>query len=282
MHATLALEDGTIFEGEGFGAETTVTGEVVFNTSLTGYQEVITDPSYRGQMVTMTAAQIGNTGINPEDLESPRPQVQALIVREISPVVSNWRATEPLPGYLARYGIPGMSEVDTRTLTRHLRDHGALKAALSTAGVPAADLVALARDWEGLEGRDMVQEVTCAAPYTWAQGGSGAFPSRRCHPRPASPPITWWPTTSASSGTSCAGSSTTAAVSPWSPRPRAAADALALSPDGILLSNGPGDPAGLPYAVRRSPGCSTPGCPSSASAWDTSSWARRWAAAPIS
>ena len=143
-------------------------GEVVFNTSLTGYQEVITDPSYRGQMVCMTVAHVGNTGVNAEDLESDRPQITAFIVREISPVVSNWRANETLQSYLERHNIPGISEIDTRALTRRLREKGVLQAALCTDGSKNADeLLELARTWQGLDGRDLVQEVTCQEAYHW-------------------------------------------------------------------------------------------------------------------
>ena len=158
VNAILVLADGTVIEGRAFGAATTVVGEVVFNTSLTGYQEVITDPSYRGQMVCMTVPHVGNTGVNAEDVESDRPQITAFIVREVSPVVSNWRANETLPDYLARHGIPGISEVDTRQLTRRLREKGVLHAALCTDGSKsAAELLELAQNWEGLDGRDLVQ-----------------------------------------------------------------------------------------------------------------------------
>ena len=171
MNAILVLADGTVIEGRAFGAATTVVGEVVFNTSLTGYQEVITDPSYRGQMVCMTVPHVGNTGVNAEDVESDRPQITAFIVREVSPVVSNWRANETLPDYLARHGIPGISEVDTRQLTRRLREKGVLHAALCTDGSKsAAELLALAQSWEGLDGRDLVSEVTCQEPYHWVDG----------------------------------------------------------------------------------------------------------------
>ncbi len=171
MSAILVLEDGTVFQGEAFGARTTVVGEVVFNTSLTGYQEVITDPSYRGQMVCMTLPHVGNTGINAEDVESDRPQVTAFIVREVSPVVSNWRANETLDAYLARTGVPGISEIDTRKLTRRLREQGVLHAALSTDGEhDVAALQAMAQAWEGLDGRDLVSEVSCQEPYHWIDG----------------------------------------------------------------------------------------------------------------
>ena len=134
MRALLALANGRVFDGEAFGARRTVVGEVVFNTSLTGYQEVLTDPSYRGQMVCMTVPHVGNTGVNREDVESDRPQVTAFIVREVSPVVSNWRANENLESYLSRHAIPGISQVDTRALTRLLREQGVLHGALCTDG----------------------------------------------------------------------------------------------------------------------------------------------------
>ncbi|MER3458682.1 MAG: carbamoyl phosphate synthase small subunit, partial [Chloroflexota bacterium] len=148
--ATLVLEDGTIFHGAAFGAAADAVFELVFNTAMTGYQEILTDPSYRGQGVLFTAPHIGNVGINPEDMESERPQVSAVVVRAISPVVFNWRATQPLGDWLATHGVPGISEVDTRYLTRKLRDGGTLRAALSTRGTPAEDLVEMARAWPGL------------------------------------------------------------------------------------------------------------------------------------
>ena len=259
--ALLVLQNGTVFTGRAFGAATTVVGEVVFNTSLTGYQEVITDPSYRGQMVTMTVSHVGNTGINAEDVESDAPQITALLVREVSPVVSNWRANETLSNYLTRHGIPGMSEVDTRALTRMLRDGGVLQAALCTDGSRSAEeLLALARGWEGLDGRDLVREVTCHEPYNWVDGTR----------------IEWTPVPSGGWQPPRAGDAPPA----WEDAPlvvaydygikhnilrrltshglrvtvvpahTSAADVLALRPDGLFLSNGPGDPAGLPYAAE--------------------------------
>ncbi len=258
MRAMLALANGRIFAGEGFGARRTVVGEVVFNTSLTGYQEVLTDPSYRGQMVCMTVPHVGNTGVNREDVESDRPQVTAFIVREVSPVVSNWRAHENLGRYLARHNIPGISEVDTRALTRLLREEGVLHGALCTDGSRTeAELIELARDWEGLDGRDLVQEVTCEEPFYWLAGTDGE----------------WTPVASGE-----------AAPGPWAdgagqaaplvvaydfgmkhnilrrlashnlrvavvPADTPAQEVLELDPDGIFLSNGPGDPAGVPYAA---------------------------------
>ena len=176
MSATLALANGRVFEGEGFGAHRTVVGEVVFNTSLTGYQEVLTDPSYRGQMVCMTVPHVGNTGVNREDVESDRPQVTAFIVREVSPVVSNWRANENLASYLSRHDIPGISQVDTRALTRLLREEGVLHGALCTDGSHTqTELIELARNWEGLDGRDLVREVTCEEPYYWSAETMGEW-----------------------------------------------------------------------------------------------------------
>ncbi len=248
MRGMLALEDGTIFEGEGFGARATVVGEAVFNTSMTGYQEILTDPSYYGQMVAMTVAHVGNVGVNPEDVESRRPWMQAFIVREVSPVVSNWRAVESLPDYLARHGIPGLSEVDTRALTRHLRSRGALKAALTTEGVPADELIARARAWEGLEGRDVVREVTCAETHHWTNGALRQFQPNLRAPSVEHP----WHVVAYDFGVK------------WNilrrlvdhgcrvtvvPADTPAEQVLALAPDGVFLSNGPGDPAGVPYAA---------------------------------
>ncbi len=255
--AILVLQDGTIFEGSAFGAATTVVGEVVFNTSLTGYQEVITDPSYRGQMVCMTVAHVGNTGINVEDLESDRPQITALIVREISPVVSNWRANETLHSYLERNTIPGISEVDTRALTRQLRDKGILHAALCTDGShTAAELLAMANAWEGLDGRDLVREVTCHETYNWVNGTA----------------VEWSPVPAGkvtAADTLPAGEAPLVVAYDFGikhnilrrltshglrvtvvPATTTAAEVLALQPDGIFLSNGPGDPAGVPYAAQ--------------------------------
>ncbi len=258
MEAILALANGRVFRGVAFGAATTVVGEVVFNTSLTGYQEVITDPSYRGQMVCMTVAHVGNTGINREDIESDGPQITAFVVREISSVVSNWRANESLHNYLKRHNIPGISEVDTRALTRLLRDEGVLHGALCTDGSQTADeLVALARSWEGLDGRDLVKEVTCRETYAWTDGTK----------------VEWTPVASGPDTRSQATATIAERHFPLVvaydfgikqnilrrltshnlrvvvvPADTPAADVLAMRPDGIFLSNGPGDPAGLPYA----------------------------------
>jgi carbamoyl-phosphate synthase small subunit len=259
LEAILALANGDIFYGEAFGAATTVVGEVVFNTSLTGYQEVITDPSYRGQMVCMTYPHVGNTGINLEDIESDQPQITAFIVREISPVVSNWRANEALHSYLERNGIPGISEVDTRALTRRLREEGILHAALCTDGSHSAEeLLQMAREWEGLDGRDLVKEVTCTETYNWIDGTEEA-----------------WTPVAAGKEDERGGAREPVAQAPLVvaydfgikhnilrrltshnlrvvvvPADTSAAEVLAMNPQGIFLSNGPGDPAGVPYAAK--------------------------------
>jgi carbamoyl-phosphate synthase small subunit len=261
MEALLVLADGTVWRGEGFGAQTTVVGEVVFNTSLTGYQEVITDPSYRGQMVCMTLPHVGNTGVNAEDVESDRPQITAFIVREVSPVVSNWRANETLPAWLERHGIPGISEIDTRALTRLLREKGVQHAALCTDGsCSVEELLARARAWAGLDGRDLVSEVTCQEAYHWLAATGEAWT-----PVPAGREYAGSPTPSA------AGESSLPLVVAYDfgikhnilrrlashglrvtvvPAHTPAAEVLALHPDGIFLSNGPGDPSAVPYAAE--------------------------------
>lgn len=262
MHAILALANGRIFHGEAFGASKTVVGEVVFNTSLTGYQEVITDPSYRGQMVCMTVPHVGNTGVNREDVESDRPQVTAFLVREISPVVSNWRANETLDSYLAGYGIPGISELDTRALTRILREEGVLHGALCTDGSRSPEeLVQMAREWEGLDGRDLVQEVTCQEPYHWTDGtreewtpvssggGESSFPDAG----PAQPESEFPLVVAYDFGIKhnilrrLTSHNLRVMVVPAN---TPAEEVLAFEPDGIFLSNGPGDPAGVPYAAE--------------------------------
>jgi carbamoyl-phosphate synthase small subunit len=165
--AILALADGSVFHGAAFGADATIAGECVFNTSLTGYQEILTDPSYFGQIVTMTAVQIGNYGINPEDEESSGPKCSGFVVREVSPVVSNWRSRLSLGDYLRKHGIPGISEVDTRALTKKLRVDGAMKCCLSTLPLSADEAVARARAWQDMAGSDYVKDTTCKEPYVW-------------------------------------------------------------------------------------------------------------------
>ena len=231
----LVLADGRVFRGLGFGAPATVVGEVVFNTAMTGYQEIITDPSYTGQLVCLTAAEVGNVGTNPDDEESRGHGCAGLIVRSLSPVVSSWRSTADLPTYLARRGLPGLAEVDTRALTRHLRDAGAVMAALSSETDDVERLLALARQAPPMEGQDLTGRVTTPAAYTWDA------PSWQVKPPPADVHVVAWDfgiKQSILRRLRDAGATVT--VVPASTR---VAEVLALRPDGILLSNGPGDPA---------------------------------------
>lgn len=172
----LALENGAVFRGLPFGAEKTVTGEAVFNTSMTGYQEALTDPSYYGQILAMTATQIGNYGVNPEDEESDCPKVTGFVVRELSPIASNWRSRQSLDDYLRENGIPGLQEVDTRAVTKMLRVKGAMKACLSTEEISDEEAVRRAKECPGLVGIDYVKEVTCKEPYQWDADGSRSKP----------------------------------------------------------------------------------------------------------
>ena len=165
--AILALEDGSIFSGRAFGADATVSGECVFNTSMTGYQEILTDPSYFGQIVTMTAVQIGNYGISVEDNEAAAPKCTGFVVRELSPVVSNWRSSLSLDDFLKRHGIPGISEIDTRALTKKLRVDGAMKCCLSTLPITEAEAVRRAKSWQDMAGADYVKDVTTKVPFIW-------------------------------------------------------------------------------------------------------------------
>src|SRR5215213_531666 len=159
IKAMLALEDGSIFCGEAFGARASACGEVCFNTSMTGYQEILTDPSYKGQIVTMTYPLIGNYGVNLQDVESWRPHVAGFVIRELSPIVSNWRSDFSLSDYLAKYGIPGIQDIDTRALTKKLRVGGAMKGYVGTIDISDADAVKRAQEWTGLVGIDYVKEV---------------------------------------------------------------------------------------------------------------------------
>jgi len=173
--AILALEDGSVFHGSAFGADATVAGECVFNTSMTGYQEILTDPSYFGQIVTMTAVQIGNYGINDADAESNAPKCSGFVVREVSPVVSNWRSQTSLDEYLKKHGIPGISEIDTRALTKKLRVDGAMKCCLSTLPISEEEAIKRAREWTDITGADYVKDTTCSAPYIWREDDPSRF-----------------------------------------------------------------------------------------------------------
>lgn len=252
--AYLALADGTIFEGCAHGADGGTTGEVVFTTGMTGYQEVLTDPSYCGQIVTMTAPQIGNTGINAEDPESvdSKPQVAGFVIRDASPVVSNWRSQESLDEYLSRSGIVAISDVDTRRLTRHLRDKGSQNGAIGTED--PATLVDRAKAAPNMEGLDLVARVTPAKAYEFSetrgvQWASAMQDGHESHARQKQDyrvvAIDFGAKRNILRCLHDAGCKVTAV-----PAGTSASDILALKPDGVFLSNGPGDPAALPYAIK--------------------------------
>ncbi|MBI5491468.1 MAG: glutamine-hydrolyzing carbamoyl-phosphate synthase small subunit [Deltaproteobacteria bacterium] len=246
MKAFLALADGTVFEGSAFGAAGEVVGEVVFNTSMTGYQEVLTDPSYKGQIVAMTYSQQGNYGINEEDIESWTPWVEGFIVKEPCLVPSNWRSTETLLGYLIRNRIVGISGIDTRALTRIIRDKGAMQAVISTADRDLKSLVNKARSAPGLVGRDLVKEVTCKRPYRWDEE---LWRLERGYPKSAI--AKKYKVVAYDFGIkknilrNLAEAGCDVAVVPANTPAESVLDA---KPDGIFLSNGPGDPDAVPYA----------------------------------
>ena len=267
MIATLVLEDGTIIEGKAFGAETDAVFELVFNTSMTGYQEILTDPSYRGQGVLFTVSHIGNVGINLEDDESAKPQVSAAVIRSLSPLVSNWRSALSLSDWLKQNGVPGISGVDTRWLTRKLRDSGTQKAALSTKGTSANELLKMAREWNGLDGRDMVKEVTCEESYHWVDDDGKKWiadhrqstinDGKGMVNRPLSiVAYDFGIKENILRHLSSYGANVTVV-----PADTTAEEVLVMNPDGIFLSNGPGDPAGLPYAVEAVSGLIESGVP---------------------
>jgi carbamoyl-phosphate synthase small subunit len=248
--AFLALADGSVFRGTAFGADGETGGEVVFNTAMTGYQEILTDPSYAGQLVAMTYPEIGNVGVNHEDVESRRPFVTGFIVKEYWDPPSSWRAEQSLGAYMREHGIVGIAGIDTRALVRHLRTHGSQEGVISSVDLDPARLVARAKARQGLVGVDLVKEVTCAAPYDWTE-----------------PP--WRLAGAAEPGAAVGAAGTGPLVVAYEfgikinilrslvaagcrvrvvPATTPAADVLAEKPDGVFLSNGPGDPDAVPYA----------------------------------
>jgi carbamoyl-phosphate synthase small subunit len=256
--AKLALEDGTVYAGISFGAAGEVDGEVCFNTSMTGYQEILTDPSYRGQIVAMTYPEIGNYGVNSQDVESGRPYLAGFIVRELSRRVSNFRAEGDLHDFLARYGVVGITGIDTRALVRHIRSRGAMKGVLSTDDLDDASLVAKAKASPGLVGRDLVREVIPALRRQWEEKlnplarlrkeGSGFWVQGSEPQRPTpSPHIVAldygmkWNIARHLADLNCR-----VTVLPGT---ATAEEVLELKPDGVFLSNGPGDPEPLTYAI---------------------------------
>jgi carbamoyl-phosphate synthase small subunit len=247
MEAVLALEDGRVFRGRADGARGECFGEVVFNTSLSGYQEILTDPSYAGQIVILTYPHIGNYGTNPLDCEAARPYAEGLVVRELSQLASNWRSEEDTSAFLTQYGVPVISDIDTRALVRHLRNHGAMRGVISTADLDAESLVRKVKASPSMVGLDLASTVTTPTRYDWAEpsglltGEHGTAPPERfrvvaydfgikqnilrrlvdvgCHVLVV-------------------------------PAKTAAREVLALKPDGVFLSNGPGDPEPVEYAAK--------------------------------
>lgn len=250
--AKLALEDGTVYTGIAFGAPGEVDGEVCFNTSMTGYQEILTDPSYRGQIVTMTYPEIGNYGINEEDVESHKPHLAGFIVRENSRIASNFRAQELLEHYLQRYGIVGLCGIDTRALVRRIRTQGAMKGVLSSTDLDHSSLVAKAKASPGLVGRDLVQEVVPTESRVWHEGLSRwARLSDQTAPASQSQPAVHvvaldygmkWNIARHLIDIGCRVTVLPGTVS--------TEEVLAQNPDGVFLSNGPGDPEPLHYAIE--------------------------------
>jgi carbamoyl-phosphate synthase small subunit len=260
MNGIIALEDGSVFHGRGFGARASACGEVCFNTSMTGYQEILTDPSYKGQIVTMTYPLIGNYGVNELDVESWRPHVAGFVIRELSPVVSNWRAEISLADYLEKNGIPGIQDIDTRALTKKLRVRGALNGFISTEDISEAEAIRRAKEFVFL-GVDYVREVTHKKAFHWDEKDqqSGAFDLVRGNEKadarnnhkplpPADLPIVafdYGMKYNILRRLRQHGFSTQVL-----PATASAQDVLKIKPAGIFLSNGPGDPAALDYIVR--------------------------------
>jgi carbamoyl-phosphate synthase small subunit len=246
--AILALADGMVFEGYSFGAEGEASGEVVFNTSMTGYQEILTDPSYKGQIVTMTYTQIGNYGVNDEDVESAGPCVEGFIVKEYIDFPSNWRMKKSLHAYLKEHGIVGIQGIDTRALTRHTRDFGAQPGVITTTDMDPVSIVKKAKALPVMSGLDLVKDVTCKNAYTWDQGDwdletgySKKMPSPRYHVVAYDYGIK----RNILRLLTSAGCDVTVV-----PATTAAEDVLAMNPDGVFLSNGPGDPEPVTYAIE--------------------------------
>lgn len=251
MEGILALADGRTFRGTLFGTIGEAEGEVVFNTSMSGYQEVLTDPSYCGQMVVMTYPLIGNYGINPEDFESDRPHLSAFIIKELSGIPSNWRSRGTLDEFLKKHNVVGFQGIDTRALTRHIRDHGAQQAVISHNLSNPEALVQRAKESPKMKGKDLVQKVTCTEPYEWSEGD--------------------WDLRTGYSQISHNGHKESFFVVAYDfgikrnilrrltqvgckvkvvPATTPAATVLEMKPDGVFLSNGPGDPAAVTYAIQ--------------------------------
>jgi carbamoyl-phosphate synthase small subunit len=252
MQAVLALEDGRLFRGKAFGAEVERVGEVVFNTSMTGYQEIFTDPSYAGQIVVLTTPHVGNYGTSPSDAESSKPYIEGLVVREFSPISSNWRSTEVADEYLERSGVPVIAEIDTRAVVRHLRANGVMRGVISTAVEDTDRLVSLARAHKKMDGTDLASVVTTKASYSWDATEPKNETGDKLLPVGSE-----------------AGDTLHVVAYDFGikqnilrmltrencrvtvvPSKTSAKDVLAMEPDGVFFSNGPGDPEPLEYAIE--------------------------------
>jgi len=248
--AILVLEDGTRFEGRSFGFPGEKAGELVFNTSMTGYQEILTDPSYKGQIVIMTYPLIGNYGINEADTESQNPKVEGFVIKENSAITSNWRANRSLSEYLIAHCVMGVEGMDTRALTKHIREKGAMKAILSTEEVDPNRLLQKVKASPGLIGRDLVREVTCQRPYEWTQPNDVQFLNQDL------PPATGPARRRVVVMDYGVKFNILRSLRDWGceviilPASAPAELVLSYKPHGILLSNGPGDPQGVPYAIE--------------------------------
>jgi len=246
MRAALALADGRVFYGQSFGASGEISGEVVFNTSMSGYQEILTDPSYRGEIVTMTYPLIGNYGINREDVESSRPHLAGFIVKEACDMPSNWRSEMSLDAYLKENNIIGLSGIDTRALVRHIRDKGAQTGIISTIDLDADSLVAKAKAAPSIVGQDLVQEVTCKESYDWNEGTWDLANGYEKRQGPAEYKVVAYDfgiKYNILRNLVSKGCAVTVV-----PANTPAEEVLAMQPDGIFLSNGPGDPEPITYA----------------------------------
>ncbi len=259
--ALLALEDGRVFEGTAFGAAATHTGEICFNTSMSGYQEVLTDPSYRGQIVTMTYPMIGNYGVNPLDMESDQPHVRGFVIEELCDLPSNWRSTQSLDAFLKQWNIPGIQGIDTRALTSHLRTRGAMRAVITSENITAEEAVKQAASSPPMEGSDYVKEVTTKAPYLWdhegTESGDWDIPSPSQSREPGADGVVRHPLPEAQHHIVAYDFGIKRNILrrlrqhgfrvDVVPATTSAKDVLAKNPDGVFLSNGPGDPAALDY-----------------------------------
>ncbi len=271
LSALLVLEDGSFFEGFAFAGSGETMGEVVFNTGMTGYQEVITDPSYKGQIVVMTYPLIGNYGINEEDMESAGIHLEGFVVKEYQRSPSNWRMRQSLKSFLEDQGKIGMEGIDTRALTRRIRLSGAMKGIISTETKDVAALLAKIRAYPGLVGRDLVWEVSCPKPYLWKKGApnSGKIPVKKPGKKLRVVVLDCGVKYNILRLLENNGCEVIVV-----PAVSSGDDILAWKPDGVLLSNGPGDPSALPYIVRP-PAHSWESCPCSAFVWDSKLSVRR-------